>query len=95
MRAEQVDPRDQTSEIDDPTYRVYFWEGDGSSEEWEISETDVDGVLAWIPTRSDGRSHSLWAVVRSPGDVRLVRLQGIDAGTGLEVWPNWARQTYL
>jgi hypothetical protein len=26
-----VDPRDQTSEVDDPAYRVYFWTSGGAA----------------------------------------------------------------
>jgi hypothetical protein len=39
MRAEFIDPRDQTLQVDDPTYRVFFWtEGGGAKEEWEVQE---------------------------------------------------------
>jgi len=95
MEAHPIDPRDQTSEVTDPAYRVYFWSDDGAaSEEWELTGTDLDEVLEWIPSRSRGRSHSLWAVVRSPGDVCLVRLRGIDLDTERGTWPSWARQVY-
>ena len=66
MKAALIDPRDQTSQVDDPTYRAYFWSGVGAAkEEWELAETDLREVLAWMPTRSDGRPHSLWAVTRT------------------------------
>jgi hypothetical protein len=96
MRAELIDPRGQTLQVDDPTYRVYFWaEGGATKQEWELSNADLDEVLEWIPSHSQGRSHSLWAVMRSPGEVCLIRLQGIDLDTGPDAWPNWARQVHL
>jgi hypothetical protein len=95
MRATLIDPRDQTTQVDNPTYRVYFWtEGGGAKEEWELSGADLPEVLEWIPAHSTGRSHSLWAVTRSPGEVCLIRLQGIDLDSDPDSWPDWAEQTY-
>lgn len=95
MRAALIDPRDQTQQVDDPNYRVYFWAEDGSAkEEWELTGTDLDGVLDWIASESHGRSHSLWVVTRSARDVCLIRLQGIDLDADSDVWPSWARQVY-
>lgn len=95
MRTELVDPRDQTTQVNDPTYRVYFWADDGGAkEEWELSGADLHEVLKWIPTQAKGRSYSLWATTRSPGDVCLIRLQGIDLDTDTESWPSWAQQTF-
>jgi len=93
MKAALIDPRDQTSQVDDPTYRVYFWAGDGAAkEEWELAETDLREVLAWIPTRSAGRSHSLWAVTSIGADVALIRLEGMDLDAGVRAWPAWAQE---
>lgn len=92
LRAELIDPRGGTSESTDPTYRVFFWSDDGGTcEEWELSEVDLDEVLAWIPSRSAGRTHSLWAVTREPSGAHLVRLRGIDPPAPPETWPRWAR----
>lgn len=34
---------DDASQIDDPTYRVYFWADDGGAkEEWALSGADLD-----------------------------------------------------
>ncbi|MGP4032357.1 hypothetical protein [Pseudarthrobacter sp. 1C304] len=53
MKAELIDPRDETLQVADPTYRVYFWaEGGEAKEEWELSGTDLDEVLEWIPSHS-------------------------------------------
>ena len=95
MKTRLIDPRDANTEVDDPTYRVYFWaNGASAKEEWELSETDIDSVLQWIPLHSGGRSHSLWAVTRSLGDVTLVRLRGIDLDATPDSWPNWAKQEF-
>jgi hypothetical protein len=97
MEARGIDPRDAVWEVDDPTYRVYFWADDGSGkEEWELSKADLDEVLQWIPSQSRGRSHSLWAVTRlAPSDdVCLIRLRGIDLDSTPGTWPGWAGQVY-
>lgn len=92
MRAELIDPRHGTDQSAAPSYRVFFWsDDDGSCEEWELFESDVDEVLAWIPEQSAGRSHSLWAATHHPGGVHLVRLRGIDPPAPAETWPRWAR----
>ena len=96
MKAQLIDPRDQTAQVDAPSYRVYFWSDDGSSKtEWELSGADLLEVLEWIPLHSDGLSHSLWAVTRSPGNVCLIRLQGIDLDRSGDSWPSWAGQVVL
>lgn len=95
VKAELHDPRDQTLQVDGPTYRVHFWSEDGTSnQEWELSETDLDEVLAWIPKRALGRPHSLWVVTRGDQDVCLIRLRGIDLDAAESYWPSWAARTY-
>lgn len=95
MKTCLIDPRDANTEVDAPTYRVYFWADDASGkEEWELSETDLDAVLQWIPQHSDGRSHSLWAAMKGVDGVTLVRLRGIDLDAAPETWPDWAKQEY-
>ncbi|GHD43734.1 hypothetical protein D9V29_13940 [Mycetocola manganoxydans] len=96
MRAELIDPRDQTTQVDDPTYRVYFWaEGGGAKEEWELFDADLDEVLEWIPAHALGRPHSLWAVTRSTEGVCLIRLRGIDLDVERGTWPVWAHEVIL
>lgn len=92
MRALPVDPRDQTSEVVAPSYRVFFWDRPTSCEEWELSEVDLDEVLAWISARADGRAHSLWAVVQRDAGVEHVRLRGVDPPAPADVWPAWAAE---
>jgi hypothetical protein len=94
MRAEQIDPRDQTLQIDAPSYRVYFWTEDGAKEEWELSGMDLYEVLEWIRSTAGGRSYSLWVATQSPGNVCLIRLQGIDLDAEADSWPAGAGMTY-
>ena len=93
VRASPIDPRDQTSEVDDPAYRAYFWDSPSACDEWELSEADIDEVLDWVRANSRGRPHSLWVVVPTthPG-VQLVRLRGIDPTAAPDTWPAWARE---
>lgn len=90
MQATPIDPRDQTHEVDDPSYRVFFWNSPSHSDEWELTEADLDEVLGWIDQHSEQRPHSLWAVIRSDDHVTHVRLRGIDPPAPPVVWPPWA-----
>jgi hypothetical protein len=92
MRARTIDPRDQTTEVVDPAYRIIFWTG-LACEEWELSGADLAEVLSWIEANAAGRAHSLWAVTRSLGQVALVRLRGIDPTAPSDTWPRWATET--
>jgi hypothetical protein len=90
VRAYQVDPRDQIFGVDAPRYRVYYWTGSSSCSEWELTEADLDEVLAWVRQHADGRTHSLWVVLRRDAGVELVRLRGIDPPAPADTWPAWA-----
>jgi hypothetical protein len=78
-----VDPRDQTSEVDAPRYRVCFWNG-SDSDEYEITGADVPEVLAWADRSAAGRTYSLWACLPAGHEVgvNLVRLAGWDRPAG-------------
>jgi hypothetical protein len=77
MEINLVDPRDQTWEIDQPRYRVYFHGPAGASDEREITGADVAEVIAWADSHRDARTYVLYVCV--PGaDLGLVRLAGID-----------------
>lgn len=77
MDIRAVDPRDQTWELERPSYRVYFHDANGAQDEYEVLDTDVVEVLAWAKTKRAGRTFVLYACV--PGDgLGLVRLQGSD-----------------
>ena len=77
VEIKSVDPRDQTWEVDQPSYRVYFHEADGTSDEYEVSGVDVGGVLAWAEERRGRRTYVLYACVPGSG-LGLVRLAGTD-----------------
>lgn len=77
MDIRPVNPRDQTWEVAAPAYRVYFHETDGSSDEHELTGSDVGEVLAWADARSAGRSYVIHACVDRDG-LGLVRLAGHD-----------------
>lgn len=49
LTARPVDPRDVTTEISEPTYRVSFWSRDGAScRDYDLTGVDsVDEGLAW------------------------------------------------
>ncbi len=97
MRVMPIDPRDQRWESDRPAYRVYFWRSLGpgelsgwESDEWELTETDVDEVLAWADAHAGGRTMSLWVVHRDADGVGLIRLAGLDPTADPQSWPSWA-----
>jgi hypothetical protein len=91
--ASPVDPRDQTSEVDDPAYRAYFWDSTGARDEWELTGADIDEVLDWVHANSRGRPHILWVVVRDSENLQLVRLRGIDPPADADTWPSWAKES--
>lgn len=88
-----IDPRDQTFEFEAPRYRVFFWDENGCSDEWELCEADLDEVLYWIGGQSAGRSHSPWVVTSEGHNVTHTRLRGIDPPAPRSTWPAWARET--
>jgi len=90
MRARPVDPRDQTFEVADPRYRVFFWTSPTCSDEWELTETDLDEVLDWIRQNGNGRPHSLWAVTDNGDGLGHIRLRGTDPTAPADSWPAWA-----
>jgi hypothetical protein len=90
VRVTQIDPRDQSWENDGPAYRVYFWTGESRCDEWELTEADVDEVLAWADAQAGGRTMSIWVVHRDDDGVGLIRLAGLDPTAAPRVWPSWA-----
>lgn len=77
MHATGVDPRDQTWEVDRPSYRVYFHDADGASDEYEVTGADVDEVIAWAEDQRGSRTYVLYVCVASDG-LGLLRLAGTD-----------------
>lgn len=78
ITARQIDPRDQTWEVWDPSYRVYFWDSDHACDEWELVGCDVDEALRWAEESAHARPFTLHAVVQHPGELGLIRLLGVD-----------------
>jgi hypothetical protein len=78
LTARQVDPRDETWEVYDPAYRVYFWDTNSASDEWELTGCDVEAALRWAHHAADGRTFTLYATVQTPGELGLIRLTGTD-----------------
>ena len=65
-------------EVDEPEYRVYFWDVDASSsDEWELTGCDVQEALQWAQDSAGGRSFTLYAVVVGSDGIGLIRLLGV------------------
>jgi hypothetical protein len=77
MEIRSVDPRDQEWEIPHPTYRVYFFDSKGASDEYELAGADVAEVLTWAETHRRDRTFVLYACVPYNG-FGLLRLGGHD-----------------
>lgn len=77
MEFRAVDPRDETWEISQPRYRVYFHDDNGASDEYEVEGADATEVLAWAETTRGHRTFVLYACVPREG-LGLLRLHGSD-----------------
>ena len=77
MDIRAVDPRDQTWEISQPKYRVYFQDEHGATDEYEVEGEDVAEVMAWAEAQRNGRTFALYACVPYDG-LGLLRLAGSD-----------------
>jgi len=72
-----IDPRDQSWEVPQPAYRVYFHDARGASYEYEVSGVDVKSVLEWADGEKGDRTYVLYACATMNG-LGLLRLQGHD-----------------
>lgn len=78
MDTRSVDPRDQTWEMSDPRYRVYFHDKGGASDECKVEKASgVPEVLAWAEAARGDRTFVLYACVSRDG-LGLVRLHDTD-----------------
>jgi hypothetical protein len=77
MDVRAVDPRDQTWEISQPKYRVYFHDENGAADEYQVERADVAGVMAWAEAQRNGRTFVLYVCVPYDG-LGLLRLAGSD-----------------
>jgi hypothetical protein len=96
MLVEPVDRRTSRWEIDRPSYRIYFWDqiGEGAwrSEEWRITDTDVQAVLAWASDHARGRYITSWVEIVVNQEIGLARLNGWEP-TRTDVAPTWVSTT--
>ena len=90
MRAEPIDPRDIRWERDEVAYRVYFWRGAGTSDEWRVTEADVSEVLAWARENAQGRRITMWVEHTDNGELGMIRLEGWEP-TRSKLPPPWVR----
>ncbi|HEX7825720.1 MAG TPA: hypothetical protein VF477_12510 [Mycobacterium sp.] len=74
LSATPVDPRYATGINEHPLYRVDFWTGDSSSDEWRIEGAkDLHEVLDWATARAEGRSIVIYVEIVSERG-RLARI---------------------
>lgn len=92
MIIEGIDPRDTEWEIDDPVYRVYFWQQPialpGMSQEDVMylcdehrlsGAADVGEVLDWARSAArPDQTFTLYVEHRDAGRPGLLRLMGVD-----------------
>ena len=85
VHARQVDPRDVNVEVDEPTFRVYFWRSAPSlaCREFEVTGGDVDDVIGWADRNvGPDETYELGVLTRvaktQAGDVVLTRIKGTD-----------------
>lgn len=90
MLAEPIDPRDTNWARDEVAYRVYFWRGAALSDEWRVTEADVNEVLDWAREKAEGRYITVWAEHVDDGDLGMIRLEGWEP-TRSETPPAWVR----
>jgi hypothetical protein len=77
MDIRAVDQRDQTWEILQPRYRVYFHDETGAADEYEVEWADVAEVMAWAEAQREGQTFVLYACAPRDG-LGLLRLAGSD-----------------
>lgn len=80
MQVTGIDPRDVRFEIDEPDYRVYFFEPDGRSDEYHLTGArDVADVLDWAKANADDRTYVVYVFTdfgagsEQPSLIRLLR----------------------
>jgi hypothetical protein len=82
MQITGVDPRDVRYELDEPDYRVYFFELDGSSDEYHLAgASDVAEVLDWAKANVGDRTYVVYVFADFGPDgakPSLIRLLGRD-----------------
>src|SRR6478752_2199687 len=103
MKSTPVDPRDTFWEVDDPTYRVFVWSPASGpplippavqgwrSEEFDVTEADIEEVLAWARERTPGDgTFTVWVRGQDGGVPGLYRIAGWEP-TRMEEPPSYVR----
>lgn len=65
-----MDPRDQSWEIDRPTY-LYFHDSGGAPDEYELDVADVSEAMKWAEATRGGRTFVVYACVPRGGLVHI------------------------
>ena len=82
MQVTSIGPRDVRFEVDEPDYRVYFFEADGRSDEYHLTGArDLAEVLDWAQANANGRAYVVYVFTDfGPGGEQpsLIRLLGQD-----------------
>lgn len=94
MRADRIAPRTARWEIDQPQYRIHFWQRSSdrpdvgwASEKWRVSDADIREVFAWADGHADGRRITSWVEILLDGEPGLVRLTGWEADSSGRATP--------
>ena len=79
MHGRPVDPRDTRWEVDQPHYRVYFWQQLGdrpdagwASEEWQLEDAGLREVLRWADNDETHRPYTLYVCCTCGGELGLM-----------------------
>lgn len=73
--ARRVDPRDQSWEIANPAYRVYFAEGKGVADEWRIENAkSVQEAIQWALETRGERKYTLYVEVGFGLEIGLIEI---------------------
>lgn len=78
MNARQVDPRYVRWEVDEPSYRVDFWNLETTeSDEWLLQGAGgIEEVMRWAHEHATGRDFVIYVQYEADGEYGLLRLHG-------------------
>ncbi|QGN32620.1 hypothetical protein [Microlunatus sp. Gsoil 973] len=73
-----ADPRDIEWEDSHPVFRVYFWDAQRVSDEYEITGANLTDLLEWTTANAAGRGWQIWLRLIENGRTGAVKLQECD-----------------
>ena len=77
--ATAIDPRDTSWLENQPTYRAYFFETSGASEEWQLANADSGHeAVDWVDDIAAGRDFVMYVEMPAPQGAGLVWPGGRD-----------------